>query len=59
MEASTEPQRESEAQGLSRAALRLYAFSFLSRFDQRRIAFDRLAEVSADDHPFQADNTTA
>ena len=43
----------------AKAALRLYAFSFLSRFDQRRIAFDRLAEVSGDDHPFQADRTTA
>ena len=43
----------------AKAALRLYAFSFLSRFDQRRIAFDRLAEVSADGHPFQADRTTA
>ena len=98
MEASTQAQGKSEAQGLSRAgqlqvlqhevasaalsgagadeieraviapsncseqgkaALRLYAFSFLSRFDQRRIAFDRLAEVSADDHPFQCDRRPA
>ena len=98
MEASTQAQRNSEAQGLSRAAqlqvlqhevasaalsgagadeiertviapsscseqgkaaLRLYAFSFLSRFDQRRIDFDRIAEVSGDDHQFQYDRSTA
>ena len=28
-----------------KAALRLYAFSFLPRFDQRRIAFDQLYAV--------------
>ena len=43
----------------AKTALRLYAFSFLSRFDQRRIAFDRLAEASADDQALQADRTTA
>jgi hypothetical protein len=42
----------------AKAALWLYAFSFLSRFDQRRIAFDRLSEVSADDHPAQSDRRT-
>ncbi len=42
----------------AKAALRLYAFSFLPRFDQRRIAFDRLSEASADGHPAQQDRGT-
>ena len=33
----------SECSGDDKTALRLYAFSFLPRFEQRRIAFDRLS----------------
>ena len=41
----------------AKAALWLYAFSFLSRFDQRRIAFDRLSKASADHHPAHSDRS--
>ncbi len=33
-----------------KTALRLYAFSFLSRFEQRRIALERLRTAQRDSH---------